>query len=234
MNERKFVDSYMYLGHDQKWKLRKGMRLPFELALASSSVRYIRSEGDQFSGKDKNFRYIGLPYTEEMKDSTKRIISGFQVDDINDAQLIKSCVLVSYGHLREACAGYDKFEVVPDSGDYERRRHKIDPKITWIRTFLQSNPGQPIVVYTEFSEAEDRLMEMLDEEGIRYGALRYKHGSTLPAHARQEQINLFNRGDIRVFICKTRQARGITLNRIEAVENGLGTYHAIVNMKQTW
>ena len=234
VNEQRFVDTYMFLGSDQKWRLRKGMRLQFELALAQSSVRYIRSEADQFSGKDKNFRYVGIPYTEEMAKSTKRIIDGFQIDDVQDAQLIKSCILVTYGHMREACAGYDKYEIVPDSGDYERRRHKIDPKITWIRTFLQSNPGQPIVVYTEFSEAEDRLMEMLDAEGIKYGALRYKHGSTLPARMRQEQIDMFNRGDIRVFICKTRQARGITLNRIEAVENGLGTYPSIVYLQPTW
>ena len=225
-----------FLGRDYsgRLRLRKTRQSVFEMLLAASSMRYIRSEGDQFKGKDKNFRYITIPPTDQMVLSTNRIIKGVQLENSGDVQAIKSCILVVYGHLREAAAGYDKFEEVEDSGVYERRRHDFDPKETWVRTFCKGNPGQPLVIYTEFSESEDRLMEMLERENITYASLRPKHGSPYPPHVRQEQIQKFNSGDARVFICKNSQARGITLNRLEAVSNGIGTYPSIVYMQAAW
>ena len=235
VNVDHFRYNFMFQGEDRRWYLQKRRRMQFELCLAASSMRYIRSEGDQFAGKDKNFRYVVVPPTEEMHMSTARIIKGFQVTDWGDAQLVKNCILVSYGHLREASAAYDKYEEIPDSGIYKRRRHKLDPKNVWVRTFLQSNPGQPLVCYSEFSEAEDRLMEMLENEGIKYSTTR-PLGSKSPysAQVRDMEIEKFNKGETRVFVCKTMQARGITLNRLEAVSNGIGTYPAIVYMQPSW
>jgi len=230
----RFFDKFMFVGDDRRLYLKKNMVQAFELFLAGSAMRYIRSEGDQFAGKDKNFRYIALPPTEEMFKSTKRIIDGYQVEDSGDIQLVKNCILVTYGHLREAAAGYDKYEVVPESGEYKRRRHQLDPKAVWVRTFLKGNPGQPLICYCEFSESEDRLKEMLDSEGIKYASTRALKGQTFSPEERQRQIKMFNSGQVRVFICKTMQARGITLNRIEAVKKGMGTYPSIVYMQPSW
>ena len=229
-----FERQYLRRDHTNKLRLLKNKQPVFEMMLAASSMRYIRSEGDQFKGKDKNFRYITIPPTEEMVLSTNRIIKGVQIENSGDMQAIKSCILVVYGHLREVAAGYDKFEEVEASGVYQRRRHQTDGKITWVRTFCKSNPGHPMVLYTEFSESEDRLMEMLDREGITYASLRPKYGSPYPPARRMEEINKFNSGEARVFICKNSQARGITLNRLDAVADGIGTYPSIVYMQPAW
>lgn len=230
-----FYERWLEKVGPNKFRVEKNSSTLFELRLAGSSIRYIRSEADQFNRRDKNFRYVVMPNTKAQKKATKEIVLGFTRDEKDNERDIKSCILTVYGHLREVCAGYDKYEIVPDSGDYRRVRHKVDPKITWIRAFLKGNPGVPMIVFSEFSESEDRLMETLESEGILYSSMR-KHGSksTRKGQERMEEIRKFQEGETRVIIMKTVSAKGVTLNRKPAVKAGIGSYPSIVYMQPTW
>tara|TARA_Y100000310_G_C20692551_1_gene823282 strand:+ start:47 stop:2143 length:2097 start_codon:yes stop_codon:yes gene_type:complete len=231
----RFVDFWLDRPAPGKFSINKRVAMLFELRLAASSIRFIRSEADQFSGKDKNFRYIGMPATQEIRTGTEEILRGFTRDEENFVRDIKSCILTIYGHLRECCGGYNKYEVVPDSGDYKRVRHEVNSKVIWLKTFIKGNPGQPVVIYSENNELEDMIMEMMKAEGIVYSYVRPK-GSTSPLTGmkRLEQIQKFQRGDTSVILMKSSQAKGITLNRKEAVNAGLGSYPAIVYTQPTW
>ena len=229
-----FAQKWMEVDFNGKHRLRKEMALEFEMEIASTSIRYIRSEADQFRGKDKGFRYIGVPPTMDIKNGTKELLSGFVKNADGEMQGIKENILTVYGHLRECCAGYDKYEVIEESSIYERRRHKIDPKITWIKTFLKSNPGQPMVIFTEFSEAEDRIMEMLKEEGVSYSSARPHKGKPYKGVDRSHQIDRFQNGDVRVFLMKSVQAKGVTLNRLDAIKKGIGGFPVIIYAQPTW
>lgn len=218
-----------------KYRISREVATLFELYLAGSSIRYIRSEADQFSGKDKNFRYVEVPPTEEMKRDTKEILLGYTRDNNDNEADIKTCILTVYGHLRECCAGYRKWEVVPDSGIYKRARHSMNPKVTWVRTFLKGNPGQPMVIFSENNELEDMIMEMLEEENISYSYMRPKESKTpLSGLKRKAEIDAFQEGRTRVILMKSTQAKGVTLNRLPAVRAGLGSYPVMVYTQPTW
>lgn len=218
-----------------KFIIDSDMSTLFELRLAGSSIRYLRSEADQFSGRDKNFRYIAMPPTGEIKESTKEILAGYTRDEQDNERGIKENILTIYGHLRECCASYNKYEVVEGSCDYNRVRHSMNPKVVWIRTFLKSNPGQPMIIFSENSEMEDWIMEMLDHERVSYSSLRKKGGSgTLSGHERMYQLKEFQEGRTRVILMKSVSAKGVTLNRIPAVKAGLGSYPVIIYTQPTW
>lgn len=229
-----FAHKWMKVDFNGRHTLRDETALEFEMEIASTSIRYIRSEADQFRGKDKGFRYIGVPPTTDIKRGTREITDGVVKNADGDFQLIKENILTVYGHLRECCAGYGKYEAIEESSVYERRRHKIDPKITWIKTFLKSNPGQPMVIFSEFSESEDRIMEMLEAEGVSYSSARPHKGKPYKGMDRSRQIDRFQEGDVRVFLMKSVQAKGVTLNRLDAVKKGLSGFPVIIYAQPTW
>ena len=231
----RFCSRWLAKAGPGKYSVDPSVSTLFELMLAGSSIRYLRSEADQFSGRDKNFRYIAMPPTREMKESTNEILKGFTRDELNTERAVKECILTIYGHLRECCAGYNKYEVVEGSGEYNRVRHKMNSKLVWIRTFLKGNPGQPMIIFSENSEMEDMIMEMLTSEGISFAFMR-PHGSSSPLTGpkRMDQIRKFQEGEARVILMKSTQAKGVTLNRIPAVKAGLGSYPVIVYTQPTW
>lgn len=232
-NYKTFMDYWLVRTAPNKFALDRNQSTLFELKLSGSSIRYIRSEADQFSGKDKNFRYIVMPPSKEMKESTEEILKGFTRDGVEE-YAIKENILTIYGHLRECCAGYNKMEVVPDSAIYKRVRHKTNPKVTWVKCFLKGNPGQPLVIFSENTEMEDALVEMFEKEGVSWSGVRTRTGKRLTGLDRREQIRRFQDGEVRVFLLKSTQGKGITLNRIPAVKAGLGSYPAVVYTQPTW
>ena len=153
----------------------EGVRRAFEMMLTTLSIRYIRSEADQFGGKDKNFRYIKIKPTAQMAKQARNIIDGYvdtvAPDGTKKYTSMSECILAVYGALREVSCGYDKYRD-EEGGPYFRVRHKIDPKLLWVRAFLEANPTEPLVLAVNFNEQEQAAKEMLNDMGIRYSSSR--------------------------------------------------------------
>ena len=212
-----------------KYFINPRMKLNLELSIQSQALRYVRSEADQFAGKDKNFRWIQLAASSEQAHATNMAISGFVQTLSGDMHELNAHVLTLYGFLREICCGYNKVRL-EELGPYSRFRFAYDSKTLWLETWLESNPGEPAVLFFEWDEHEQTVADMLDDNNISY--VWMKRDSKMYGQA--ECVRMFQEGDVRVILMKTTQAEGITLNRIPAVRNGHGTYPSIVYMSPGW
>jgi hypothetical protein len=149
--------------------------IQFEIMISQYGLRYIRSEADQFHGKDKQFRHIDLAPTHQMVQQMKQIREGFLTMTDSDGNMVEeqmtSCILRTYGFMREGASGYGKFR--PEGSDaYIRVRHDIDPKILWVKCLIESQPGTPFIIYVEFNEQEQRLKEMLNSINVKWTSTR--------------------------------------------------------------
>lgn len=169
-----FCETWLEQYAPGKWCVQGGLESDFQILLSTYGIRYIRAEADQFSGKDKSFRYVKLKPTKEVFDATVQVHRGF-LEMIADGKVereeMTQCVLRTYGFMREIACGYSKFRP-DDCSSYKRVRHRQDAKLIWIRTFIESNPAQPLVIYCEFNEIEQRLKEMLTDMGVTFGSTR--------------------------------------------------------------
>lgn len=222
-----FAGRYTYQ-EGNKFFIQPAMKLRLELSIQSGAMRYVRSEADQFAGKDKNFRWVQMPPSAEQAHATEQAINGFVQTLSGDFHEIVPHVLTLYGFLREICCGYNKVRL-EELGPYCRFRFEYDAKTLWLETWLESNPGQPAVVFCEFDEHEQIISDMLERANIQHVWMK-RDGKKDPA----ECVRKFNEGEVRVIIMKTTQAEGITLNRIPAVNKGIGSFPSIIYMAPTW
>ena len=223
-----FAAKYVYQ-EGNKFFINPHMKIALELAIQSQALRYVRSEADQFAGKDKNIRWIQLAPSSEQAHATDMAIRGFVQTLTGDLHEMVAHVLTLYGFLREICCGYNKVRL-DELSPYSRFRFAYDAKTLWLETWLESNPGQPAVIFSEFDEHEQTVADMLDDNNISYVWL--KRDSKMYGAA--EVVRMFQEGEVRCILMKTTQAEGITLNRIPAVKNGLGAYPSIVYMSPGW
>lgn len=223
-----FAAKYTYQDGN-KYFVNPSMKLNLELSIQSQALRYVRSEADQFAGKDKNFRWIQLAASSEQAHATDMAIRGFVQTLSGDMHEMNSHILTLYGFLREICCGYNKVRL-DELGPYCRFRFAYDAKTLWLETWLESNPGQPAVLFFEFDEHEETVADMLDRNNISYVWMKRDSKRSSPA----ECIRMFQDGDVRCILMKTTQAEGIELSRIPAVEKGLGAYPSIVYMSPGW
>ena len=187
-SQMKCIDPYgvkwgsTFYDHYEQWlyqyapgKFKAKNDLDFQVFVSRNSIRYIRSEADQFAGRDKTFRYVEIPPTEQQVAQSTNVLNGFLETVGKDGEAKKTGIhdmyLVIAGFLREIACSYDKYREVED-GPYIRVRHSIDPKLLWVLSFLMSKPGEPVVIYCEFNEQESRLKEMLDDHGIKWSSTR--------------------------------------------------------------
>lgn len=167
------------------FKVPPMLRTDFEAMLSSTAIRYIRGEADQFTGKDKTFRYIQLPCTESQMSDIKDVTEGYitKQDDEGDEERVNigTGVLSLYLHMREICNGYNKYPLQTEdeaverglkSREYARVSYDVDPKIMWLRTYIEANPTQPLVIFTEFVEQGQHIKEMLNELGLKWASTR--------------------------------------------------------------
>lgn len=224
----RFASNYTYQ-EGNKHFIKKEMKMRMELSIQSSSLRYVRSEADQFAGKDKHFRWIELAPSAEQAYATDMAIRGFVHTLSGTYHEILPHILTLYGFLREICCGYNKVRL-DELSSYSRFRFEYDAKTLWLETWLESNPGEPAVVFCEFDEHEQIISDMLTRINVKHVWLK-RDGKTMgPA----ECVRRFQEGDVRVIIMKTTQAEGITLNRIPAVKNNIGTFPSMIYMAPTW
>lgn len=207
-----------------RWAVNEAKRLEFELLLQSIGLRWVRSEADQFSGKDSTMRWILTAPNEEQIKATDDAIQGFVETHSGDVANINAHILTLMGYLREICCGYNKVKL-EESGPYSRFRFTYDPKTLWLEAFLEGNPGVPVVVYIEFVEHGTMICEMLDRIKVSYVNL----SDAQPGSERR-----FQNGDVRVCIANPKSVYGMTMNRVPAVKAGLGSYPVIIYMAPTW
>jgi len=224
----KFASAYTYQDGN-KYFVNKHMKMQLEFCIQSSSLRYVRSEADQFAGKDKHFRWIELAPSDEQAYATDKAIKGMVHTLTGSIHEIMPHILTLYGFLREICCGYNKVRL-DELGPYSRFRFEYDAKTLWLETWLESNPGEPAVIFCEFDHHEHIISEMLKRINVKHVWLKRDNKTLGPA----ECIRRFQEGEVRVIMMKTSQAEGITLNRIPAVSNGRGTFPSIIYMAPTW
>ena len=223
-----FATKYTFQeGH--KFTVNPAKRLDLEVAIQSAAIRYVRSEADQFAGKDKNFRWIQLSPSSEQAHATELAIDGVVQTLSGEYHELIPHILTTYGFLREICCGYNKVRL-EELGPYSRFRFEYDAKTLWLEAWLESNPGEPAVVFCEFDEHEQVIADMLEMNGISHVWLKRDGKKLGPA----ECVRKFQDGEVHVIIMKTTQAEGITLNRLPAVEKGIGAYPSIIYMAPTW
>lgn len=212
-----------------KYFIRKEMKMQLEFSIQSSSLRYVRSEADQFAGKDKHFRWIELAPSDEQAYATDMAIKGFVQTLSGERHEILTHILTLYGFLREICCGYNKVRL-DELSPYSRFRFEYDAKTLWLETWLESNPAEPAVVFCEWDEHEQIICDMLERINVEHVWFKRDNKRLGPA----ECVRRFQEGDVRVIVMKTTQAEGITLNRIDAVSNSVGTWPSIIYMAPTW
>lgn len=217
-------DYWLVLQRNGRWAVNSSRRLEFELALQSIGLRWIRSEADQFGGKDSTMRWILTAPNEEQIKATDDAIMGFVETMEGDVAALNTHILTLMGYLREICCGYNKVKLEAE-GPYSRFRFSYDPKVLWMEAFLMGNPGVPVVLYCEFNEHEQMMCEMMDRIGVSYVCL---------SKAGRGDERKFQSGEVRVLVAKPTQVYGMTLNRVQAVKDGLGSYPAIVYAAPTW
>lgn len=219
-----------YLYRDgNKYFVNPNMKDRLQFAIAAQALRYVRSEADQFAGKDKNFRWIQLAASSEQALATNNAIRGFVQTLSGEMHEVNTHILTLYGFLREICCGYNKVRL-DELGPYSRFRFAYDAKTLWLEAWLESNPGQPAVLYFEFDEHEQIVADMLDRIDVSY--VWMKRDSRRFSQA--ECVRMFQEGEVRCILMKIAQAEGITLNRIPAVKDGIGAYPSIVYMSIGW
>lgn len=308
-----FADNYLVKYGPNTWVPKD--RMKYEMLLATTSIRVVRSEADQFVGKDQAMRYVELHATQQMIEQSDNVVQGFikvaDADGETGEQEVSKNKLAVYGFLREICCGYDKYREI-EAGPYIRSRHEINPKVLWIQCYIASNPTTPLVIFCEFTEIEDWIKQMLNENDIKWsgtktlgapttlkrivadisvqdrascmGYLISEHERLVAAHGedaeevwdlpyneeslryhevaiawfeehryscvetyygpgkgrkytsqeRRQQTQDFNEGRSHVFICKTSEARGISLHRKPAVMNGIGTWPDMIHTAPCW
>ena len=209
--------------------IKKSMKMRLEFAIQSSSLRYVRSEADQFAGKDKHFRWIELAPSAEQAYATDMAIRGFVQTLSGSYHEIMHHILTLYGFLREICCGYNKVRL-DELSAYSRFRFEYDAKTLWLETWLESNPGQPAVILSEFDEHEQIVADMLERINVKHVWMKRDN----KRYGADKCVDMFQEGEVRVIMMKTTQAEGITLNRIPAVDNNIGTFPSIVYMAPTW
>lgn len=224
----RFTSQYTYQ-EGNKYFVNKHMKMQLEFCIQSASLRYVRSEADQFAGKDKHFRWIQLPPSDEQAYATDKAIAGMVHTLTGSIHEIMPHILTLYGFLREICCGYNKVRL-DELSPYSRFRFEYDAKTLWLETWLESNPGEPAVIFCEFDEHEQIIADMLERIKVKHVWLKRDNKTLGPA----ECVRRFQEGEVRVIMMKTTQAEGITLNRIPAVSNGRGTFPSIVYMAPTW
>lgn len=276
-----------------KFVVQRGKGTKFQLHISQTSMRCTRGEADQFSGQDKRCRYIALKPTEEQIKLSVMAEDG-ETPTFDDEEGIGSMSnnrLAVMTHMREIASGYHKLQEAKGL-PFIKRTLEIDPKLLWIRCWLENNSG-PLVVFTNYSLAEDRLKGMLDDLGIAWSSTsdkmrsitKYKINSSIPVfeakkianrlpeyrpvleamielaadygidvqippvvsydesaisivsgsclsewtdyepvkydnYRRAREIDDFNQGKTRVFILKTSQGRGLTLNCLPSIRRG--------------
>ena len=171
-----FAHKWLEIYAPGKYVVKARLQMDFEMLISMGSIRYIRAEADQHAGKDKTFRHVSLTPTQKIYEQTRNIAEGFLETIRGDTgervvENMTPVVIRTYGFWRETACGYDKYRV-EEEGPYERTRHEIDPKLLWIQCFMAANPTQPLVIYVEFNEQEQRLKELLDELGIKWSSTR--------------------------------------------------------------
>jgi hypothetical protein len=176
-----------------KYRVHEDLQMKFELLISSCSIRYIRPEADQFVGKDKTFRHVTLRPTKQIYEQTINIANGFLASTTQEGDEIEesmtNVIIRTYGFWRECACGYDKYREDED-GPYIRTRHEIDPKLVWIKAFITANPTQPLVVYVEFNEQEQRLKEMLNEMNVSWSSTK-PEGTKVKNYRVKETLPLF-------------------------------------------
>lgn len=278
----------------------------YQALISATSFRLTAAEADQFNGKDKQFRHVRISATKHILEQARNIEAGFVQDSKNEPQMISKHILAVFSYLRELCCGTDKWK---QGGAMMRRGQEIDPKLVWLETLLLSN-SEPLVIFTEFNDQEDRIKEMLEKHGISWAGTRtlgtlgnkirlkemyedfigldelstvldyivqrakdfsedeysteipdgmsYRYhplvvewydvnmpeaiehyqgrlpGVKYSNRERGEQVQIFQRGEVRCFILKTREGRGISLHRLPAVLAGIGDFPSIIFMAPGW
>jgi hypothetical protein len=172
-----FMSEWLHKEDDGSYSMDDPRKM--ELQISSTSFRCLRIEADASLGKDKTYRLIALPPTQQQVDQYKALADGFTTLETEDlGEVVEESptnVLAKLLLMREIAAGYNKFTAgLKSDGNkmYQRVRQEVDPKMMWVWAYLNANVHRPLVIYTEFVEQQIVIIEMMQKLGITFRTMR--------------------------------------------------------------
>ena len=134
--------------------------------------RCTRGESEQFDGRESVSIVEEIPFhplqAQLYKDLARDMYASFATDEAM-AAVAAANRLVLLLRLRQLCGGYMAYEYAP--GCYLPVRLPSNPKIEWLRTYIDEQPDVKAIVFMEFNEEEEMVADLLDELGISWGGI---------------------------------------------------------------
>jgi len=187
--------------------------------------RCTRGESEQFQGRETLTVNERIPFHPLQAEIYRQLALNFwaEVATADFAVAIEvQNILVKLGRLREICGGFTSYEYAP--GKYARIRLPVNPKLDWLRQWLDEHEGTPAIVFCEYTEEEHMICDLLEELGITYGgieAVRRERSKKIRNGNADEQfashMHEFQAGERLMFVGKHSSiGHGLTLNAADA------------------
>jgi len=136
-------------------------------------LRCTRGEAEQFTGRDTYTMNVRLKADPVQAEVYKHMLNAYmavlETADGMELENEAANVLVQLLRLREICSGFFSFETGP--GVFGRARLPGNPKVDWLKDFIDTHPGQQMIIFCEFNEGEAIVADTLDELGVSWGGL---------------------------------------------------------------
>lgn len=125
---------------------------------------------------------------------------------LSDNQSVE--IQATFVRLRQVSSGYLPF--VDDRGVEHVMRFKENPKLEWLREFVEQEEIPPTIIFHEFTRSGEDILEVLSKAKMSTGWL---NGATKD---RGGLVNKFQSGEIQVLVCQSAAgSMGIELNRAD-------------------
>ena len=218
-----FAQSFFEEGRAGKTVFRRHRKMLFHELSDLYMLRCTRGEAEQFTGRDTYTINVRLKMTPAQAKVYRSMLAAYmavlETEDGAELENEAQNVLVQLLRLREICSGFFSFETTP--GKFARCRIPQNPKVRWLRGFIDDRPGQQAIIFCEFNEGEAIVADLLDELGVTWGGTlavdraRYRRGSKDEEFA--SQVSEFQSGERQFFLGKHSSiGHGLTLSAADA------------------
>lgn len=218
-----FAQSFFMEGGGGSQIFRRSRKTLFHELSELYMLRCTRGEAEQFTGRDTYTINVNLEASEAQGMVYQSMLMSYMAvlerEDGSELENEAQNVLVQLLRLREICSGFFSFETSP--GTFARARLADNPKVTWLKQFIEDHPGQQAIIFCEFNEGEAIVADTLDEMGVSWGGMlavdrdRYRRGPKEEAFA--DHVSDFQAGKRTFFLGKHSSiGHGLTLSAADA------------------
>lgn len=194
----KFRAQFAVMGGFMNYQVMRWMNLDvMQKKIYSCAIRYTKEECLDLP--DKLYETVKVTMPKEQGEVYKRLKKNL-IADFKGRVITAPMVLTRLIRFSQITAGFTK------SAEGEEIQFETNPKIMWLKEFLEDLPKEKkVVVYVRFRKEIKVLEKFLDTMKVKHVTI---FGDTKD---RQELINRFNTTDIRVFVGQLDTA-GVGIN----------------------